>query len=894
MRAYRVIVHDIKPPFLDGRKVYSKQSTPVVPIKDPTSDMAINSKRGSNLMRQMREQRERQKAVRDTLADDRAGTSLGDKLGLAKAPAEAAGPSSRTDIQQDTFTMKASEPCARERQYLIDQKDEDIDGEATTNYRDRAKFGDHVNKPIEAASEFSRTKSIAEQRAFLPIYSVRDSLLLVLRENNVIVLVGETGSGKTTQIAQYLHEDGYTTYGMVGCTQPRRVAAMSVAKRVSEEVGCTLGATVGYSIRFEDVTSSDTLIKFMTDGVLLRESLTEPDLDRYSAIIMDEAHERSLNTDVLFGLLKKVVSRRRDLKLIVTSATLDAGKFSDFFGSVPIFRIPGRTFPVDILYAKSPAEDYVESAVKQALQIHLSMPAGDVLIFMTGQEDILATCTALADRLSECGDGAPPLMVLPVYSLLPSELQAKIFDKAVDGTRKVIVATNIAETSLTVDGIYYVIDCGFSKLKVYNSRMGMDSLSVFPISQAGANQRAGRAGRTGPGRCYRLYTEAAYVHELLTMTVPEIQRTNLGNVILLLKSLGIDDLLTFDFMDPPPQENLLNSMYQLWFLGALDNTGQLTVLGRQMVEFPLDPTLAKMLVFSEQLGCVEDVATVVSCLSMPTIFYRPREREEEADAKREKFFAPESDHLTLHNVYLQWSRRGYRSDWCSQNFIVAKAMRKVREVRTQILDICKQLRMRINSCGSDLDQVRKAICSAYFMNACKMKTVGEYFNMRNGMPAFLHPSSALFGIGVQPDYVVYHELVLTTKEYMQCVTSVEPEWLAEMGPMFFSIKEHGETHLEKKSLAKANKERMEEEMRALEEAHAAKRAATVGVERKAQLGAMTMGTCSHSMGQGGSNASSRSTQPLNTEVALQVGPHRKESRHGSDVHRRPKVRRFGL
>mmetsp|Transcript_52781 Transcript_52781/g.140508 ORF Transcript_52781/g.140508 Transcript_52781/m.140508 type:complete len:401 (-) Transcript_52781:274-1476(-) len=361
------------------------------------------------------------------------------------------------------------------------------------------------------------------------------------------------------------------------------------------------------------------------------------------------------------------------------------------------------------------------------------------------------------------------------------------------------------------------------------------------LYQAAANQRSGRAGRTGPGKCYRMFTDYAYKHELLVQSVPEIQRTNLGNVVLLLKSLGIDNLLTFDFMDPPPQENLLNSMYQLWFLGALDNTGTLTPLGRKMVEFPLDPTLAKMLIFSEELGCVDDVATVVSSLSMPTIFYRPREREEESDACREKFFAPESDHLTLLNVYLQWKKNNYRSDWCTRHFIHAKAMKKVKEVRVQILDICKQLKMRVTTCGSDWDQVRKAICSAYFQNAGKMKSVGEYVNMRNGMPCHLHPSSALYGMGVQPEYIVYHELVMTSKEYMQCVTSVDPEWLAELGPMFFSVKQPGETRAEKRQKERQKKAAMEADMvefRAKEEAKVADGA----------HGASRSGTSRHSIG----------------------------------------------
>jgi pre-mRNA-splicing factor ATP-dependent RNA helicase DHX38/PRP16 len=353
--------------------------------------------------------------------------------------------------------------------------------------------------------------------------------------------------GKTTQLTQYLHEAGFTDFGMVGCTQPRRVAAMSVAKRVSEEMGVELGDEVGYAIRFEDLTSSKTVIKYMTDGVLLRESLREPDLDQYAALVMDEAHERSLHTDVLFGTLKKVVARRRDLKLIVTSATLNAERFSSFFGGVPVFHIPGRTFHVEKYYAKMPVEDYVDAAVKQVLTIHLSNPPGDILVFMTGQEDIEATCQVIAERVATL-DGVPPLLLLPMYSQLPADLQAKIFEGAQNGTRKCIVSTNIAETSLTVDGIKYVIDCGYCKLKVYNPRIGMDALQMTPESQANANQRAGRAGRTGPGYCYRLFTERQYVSELLVNQIPEIQRTNLGNVVLLLKSLGVDNLLAFDFM----------------------------------------------------------------------------------------------------------------------------------------------------------------------------------------------------------------------------------------------------------------------------------------------------------------------------------------------------------
>jgi len=500
------------------------------------------------------------------------------------------------------------------------------------------------------------------------------------------------------------------------------------------------------------------------------------------------------------------------MKLIVTSATMDAGKFADFFGNVPTFTIPGRTFPVEVMYSKNVVEDYVDAAVKQAVQIHLTADEGDMLIFMPGQEDIEVTCATIQERLDEV-DEAPGLAVLPIYSQLPSDLQAKIFQKAPDNTRKCVVATNIAETSLTLDGIKYVVDSGYCKMKVYNPRIGMDALQIFPVSQANSNQRSGRAGRTGPGQCYRLYTERQYREELLATTVPEIQRTNLANVVLLLKSLGVVNLLQFHFMDPPPEDNILNSMYQLWILGALDNTGQLTDLGRKMVEFPLDPSLSKMLIISEEMRCSLDILIIVSMLSVPSIFFRPKGREEDSDAAREKFQVPESDHLTLLNVYHQWKANGYSAQWCADHFIHSKAMRKVREVRAQMKEIMENQKMEMVSAGTDWDVIRKCICAAFFHQAARLRGIGEYVNARNGMPANLHPTSALFGMGFTADYVVYHELVMTTKEYMHTATAVDGYWLAELGPMFYSVKVKGTMSSETRREALTQLNTMEVEMK---------------------------------------------------------------------------------
>lgn len=776
-----LLVHNIRPPFLDGRIVFTTQMEPVQVVKDPESDIALLARKGSSVVRAVRDRNER--------------TKMRDKFWDISAPVgEPEVPDDRVDYKSDS-------------QYA------------------------NAIKNFEAVSDFARSKTLKQQREYLPIYSVREDLVNIVRENRVVIIVGETGSGKTTQLTQYLHEQGYTRYGTIGCTQPRRVAAVSVAKRVSEEVGCKLGETVGYAIRFEDCTSRSTLIKYMTDGVLLRESLNEPDLDQYSVIIMDEAHERSLHTDVLFGILKKVAARRRDMKLIITSATMNAEKFSDFFGGVPIFIIPGRAFQVDIHFSKTPVDDYVDAAVKQALAVHLQQPPGDLLIFMTGQEDIMATCVLLNERILELEGSAPPLKVLPIYSQLPSENQAKIFEKS--DVRKCVVATNIAETSLTVDGVRYVIDSGFCKLKVYNPKIGMDALQVTPISQANANQRSGRAGRTGPGVCYRLYTDTIYREELLDNNIPEIQRTNLANVVLLLKSLHIDNLLEFDFMDPPPQDNILNSMYQLWILGALDHTGSLTMLGAKMVEFPLDPPLSKMLLEAERCHCAAEVLTIVSMLSVPSVFYRPKDKEAEADSAREKFFVPESDHLTLLNVYTQWKNNGYRTDWANAHFIHIKALRKVREVRAQLLDIMSAQKIQCESCGQNWELVRKVICSGYFHNSAKIKSIGEYVNLRTGIPCVLHPSSALFSLGYTPDYIVYHELTMTSREYMQYVTAVDPYWLAEMGPMFFSIKECFGPGEKVKMLEQ--KVKMEQEMKTIQEALQRTKTAPQSVEQPPDL-----------------------------------------------------------
>ncbi|KIE03303.1 pre-mRNA splicing factor ATP-dependent RNA helicase prp16, partial [Metarhizium majus ARSEF 297] len=809
-----LLVHDLRPPFLDGRTIFTKQLEPVPAVRDYQSDMAVFSRKGSKVVREARQQSERQKQAQQ--ATSIAGTTLGNIMGAKDNDEDSALPGPGEDGVEKS--------------------------ESKGN-----KFSAHINKS-KGASDFSRSKTLQEQRQYLPAFAVREELLRVIRENQVTIVIGETGSGKTTQLTQFLYEDGYGQTGMIGCTQPRRVAAMSVAKRVAEEMEVELGTTCGYAIRFEDHTSKETVIKYLTEGILLRESLNEPDLDRYSCIIMDEAHERALNTDILLGLFKKILQRRRDLKLIVTSATMNAKRFSDFFGGAPEFTIPGRTFPVDVMFHRSPVEDYVDQAVQQVLAIHVSMDPGDILVFMTGQEDIEITCELVQKRLDALND-APKLSILPIYSQMPADLQAKIFDRAPPGVRKCIVATNIAETSLTVDGIKYVVDAGYSKMKVYNPKMGMDTLQITPISQANASQRSGRAGRTGPGKAFRLYTEKAFKEELYLQTIPEVQRTNLSNTVLMLKSLGVKDLLDFDFMDPPPQDTISTSMFDLWALGALDNLGELTELGRKMSAFPMDPSLAKLLITAEQYGCSEEMITIVSMLSVPNVFYRPKERQDEADAQREKFWVHESDHLTYLQVYQAWKAHGFSDGWCIKHFLHSKSLRRAKEVREQIVDIIKAQGMEMNSCGMDWDIIRKCICSGYYHQAAKYKGSGEYINLRTNLAVQLHPTSALYA-GHPPDYVVYHELILTSKVYVSTVTAVDPHWLADLGGVFYSVKEKGysirnkritETEFNRKmeiEAKMAEDKRRDEERKQAEEEKATKKKAPADTKKIVTQGAV--------------------------------------------------------
>ncbi|XP_050049430.1 putative pre-mRNA-splicing factor ATP-dependent RNA helicase PRP1 isoform X2 [Dermacentor andersoni] len=643
----------------------------------------------------------------------------------------------------------------------------------------------------------NRYYELFRKRIALPVWEYRDKFFEYLNNHQILVLVGETGSGKTTQIPQWCVELLRQKGGRrgVACTQPRRVAAMSVAARVAEEMDVAIGQEVGYSIRFEDCSSPKTLLKYMTDGMLLREAMSDPLLEAYGVVLLDEAHERTLATDILMGVLKQVVTQRPDLKIVVMSATLDAGKFQNYFDNAPLMSVPGRTHPVEIFYTPEPERDYLEAAIRTVIQIHMCEEIeGDILLFLTGQEEIEEACKRLKREIDNLGPDVGEMKCIPLYSSLPPNLQQRIFEPPppakANGAigRKVVVSTNIAETSLTIDGVVFVIDPGFAKQKVYNPRIRVESLLVSPISKASSQQRAGRAGRTRPGKCFRLYTEKAYKTEMQDQTYPEILRSNLGSVVLQLKKLGIDDLVHFDFMDPPAPETLMRALELLNYLQSLDDNGELTELGSIMAEFPLDPQLAKMLITSCEYNCSNEALSITAMLSVPQCFVRPNEAKKAADESKMRFAHIDGDHLTLLNVYHAFKQNHEDTQWCYDNFINYRSMKSADNVRQQLSRIMDRFNLRRTSTEFTSKDyyinIRKTLVSGFFMQVAHLERTGHYLTIKDNQVVQLHPSTCL---DHKPEWVVYNEFVLTTKNYIRTVTDIKPEWLIKIAPNYYDM-----------------------------------------------------------------------------------------------------------
>ena len=648
----------------------------------------------------------------------------------------------------------------------------------------------------------ARYEALLESRRQLPVFPHRDVVIRTLRHHQVLVLVGETGSGKTTQVPQFLVEAGYRR---VACTQPRRIAAVNVAKRVAEEMDVQLGAEVGYTIRFEDVSHPKrTRLKYVTDGMLLREAYGDPSLTQYDCILLDEAHERTLNTDVLMGLLKSVLPRRPELRLVVMSATLESGKFTDYFDHAPLVNVSGRMYPVHIEYVSQPVRDYLLAAEEAVMRIHRDEPPGDILLFLTGAEEIDSVCDRLrwrvrTERDSRSTAALAPLLVLPLYSALPPPKQQLVFEPPPpDGTRKVIVATNVAETSITIDGIVYVVDPGFVKSKIFNPRSRVESLLVSAISKASAQQRAGRAGRTRPGTCYRLYTEASFQQELAEATHPEILRSNLATVVLTLKKLQVHDLVHFDFMDPPPPETFMRALEMLYYLRALDDDGNLTQLGSRMADLPLDPPLSKMLLESERFRCSDEATKLAAMLSTQIVFLRPRNKQAEADAAKLRLMneaggSGAGDHALLVQVFEAYLRHGQSARWCYEHFLNDRALRHAMHIQQQLARMLHRLQVPLISPGVRAPdrwlRLRQCVLQGYFMQVAFWRRGKSYTIVRDEQTVFLHPSTV---VQHRPAWVVFHEFVLTTRNYIRIMSEVRPEWLLQLAPHYFDEREYAD------------------------------------------------------------------------------------------------------
>lgn len=598
--------------------------------------------------------------------------------------------------------------------------------------------------------------------------------------------------------------------------QPRRVAATSVAMRVAEEMSCQIGEDVGYSIRFEDVTSSRTRIKFLTDGLLLREALVDPLLTRYSCVMVDEAHERSLSSDILLGILKKIRRKRADLRIIVSSATLQADDFLRFFAgegdetsSAPpetnvatIFHISGRMYPVDIHHLKEPTEDYLARAITTIIDVHAQEPPGDILVFLTGADEITTAVQRIADEALTLGPQAQRLSPMPLHAGLPTSQQLSVFEPAASDVRKVILATNIAEASVTIDGVLYVIDCGFVKLRAYDPATGIDSLTAVPVSRAAATQRAGRAGRTKPGKCYRLYTAAGFA-ALPAATIPEIQRSNLAPVILQLKALGIDNVARFDFLTAPPARLVVRALELLFSLGALDAYAKLTrPLGTRMAELAaVEPMLAKCLLAAPAFGCLPELLSIAAMTSQQQqgSVWVSHDGEHKALAlARRAFAADEGDHLTLLNAYQAFVTRGKRdAQWCHRHRLNFKAMTRAVSVRNQLRRYLERFGIDVDESSttkrsppelaSVAEKVRRCLTAGFFAQAAHMQPDGSFRTVNGGTIMYAHPSSLMYNR--KADWVVFHEAMETgSKVYIRDVTKIEKKWLLEYAPDFYSIR----------------------------------------------------------------------------------------------------------
>ncbi|AJS51033.1 BAK_1a_G0032240.mRNA.1.CDS.1 [Saccharomyces cerevisiae] len=672
--------------------------------------------------------------------------------------------------------------------------------------------GDHIsdqrsNKEnvLTYKSLKSRASDLLKMRETLPVYQHKREIMSYIESNPVTVLIGETGSGKSTQIPQFVLEKLYDTkkHGSIAVTQPRRVAAINLATRVAQEHGCKLGEQVGYSVRFDNTTTTRTRLKYLTDGMLLRELMMNSDLREYSVIVIDEAHERTVLTDLILGFLKSLIQGPRpDLRIIVMSATLQAEKFSEFFNNAPILFVEGRKFDVKQYYLKAPTDDIVDAVIRCCIQINQGEELGDILCFLPGQEEIDKAVTIMEKIAKYVSDEAPvPLIVpYPLYAALPPVQQSLVFAPIKGFKRKVVFSTNIAETSVTISGVKFVVDSGLRKVKVWRHQLGLATLLTVPISQASAMQRSGRAGRESEGKSFRLYCESDYV-KLPKQSEPEIARSDVTSPVLMLKRYGVDDLLNWTWFENPGKEAIVMGLQELYELGALDTRGKITKRGQQMALLPLQPHLSSVLIKASEVGCLSQVIDIVSCLSVENLLLNPSpEERDEVNERRlslcnagkrygDLIMLKELFDIYFYELGKSQDASSERNDWCKGLCISIRGFKNVIRVRDQLRVYCKRLfssiseedeeSKKIGEDGELISKILKCFLTGFIKNTAIGMPDRSYRTVSTGEPISIHPSSMLFMNKSCPG-IMYTEYVFTTKGYARNVSRIELSWLQEV------------------------------------------------------------------------------------------------------------------
>ncbi|PPQ86311.1 hypothetical protein CVT25_005612 [Psilocybe cyanescens] len=658
----------------------------------------------------------------------------------------------------------------------------------------------HINGSGPSTPHTAKFKAVQEQRKQLPIAKGREALIEEINKNNVTILLGETGSGKTTQVPQYILESGLARNGMIAVTQPRKVAATSLAQRVAVEQNVSLGDLVGYAVRFDEKSSAQTRIKYLTDGMIVRELMSDPLLSNYSVIIVDEAHERTLRTDLLIANLKKIQAKRNPktdpkgkgnadtsnpLKIVIMSATLDAEKFSKFYHNAKILYVKGRQHPVKIYHSAESQLDYTDAAMRTFFQIHTDQPPGDVLIFLPGQEDIESLQKSIELYAKQLPSDKSEVLTCTMFAAQEHSQNNKAFSPTPPNTRKCILATNIAETSITIPGIKYVIDTGKCKEKQYLARIsggGFDTLLTRDITKSSAMQRAGRAGREGTGACFRLYTEDAF-NTMAVSGEPEILRCSLTSSILNLKCLG-QNLEELDLMDKPDLDSMADlkpvasALKTLWLLGAIDNHQKLTPSGRQMALFPLEPQYACAVVASKEYGCTSEVLDIVSVLSASSkLFIDISEQRDAVTEARRKFRHPSGDHLTVLNAVKAYrdiaasENKHSRREWCRKHFLNERTFLEARDIREQLVVTCGRIGIDVSvSAKENEDLVIRSMGHGLAGNSAFLQADGTYKQTMGQTIVKVHPGSSLCDKKVPA--IIYDDLMYTNQIYARGVSSI--------------------------------------------------------------------------------------------------------------------------